>query len=137
MTCILFKFIIYQSCERALRNGRMKSKIVRKLSLNFTFGQGSCLVSDFAWPNSSRAILVQVFLRFEKGIFNNFFIFCSTRWVADWILTREIIKCTNVLFPICLKKYWKKLEKHLWQGLFYESCTITHHRLLKMNHTLI
>ena len=32
MTSILFKFIIYPSCERALKNGRMKSKIVRKLS---------------------------------------------------------------------------------------------------------
>ena len=43
MTRILFKFIIYPSCERPLKNGRVKSKIVRKLSLNFTFGHGSCL----------------------------------------------------------------------------------------------
>ena len=32
MTRILFKFIIYPSCERALKNGRVKSKIVRKSS---------------------------------------------------------------------------------------------------------
>ena len=37
-------YIIYPSCERALNNGRVKSKIVRKLSLNFTFRQGSCLI---------------------------------------------------------------------------------------------
>ena len=30
MTLTLFKFIIYPSCERALKNGRVKSKIVRK-----------------------------------------------------------------------------------------------------------
>ena len=32
MTCVIFKFIIYPSCERALKNGRVKSKTVRKLS---------------------------------------------------------------------------------------------------------
>ena len=32
MARILFKFIIYPSCERALKNGRVKSKIVRKSS---------------------------------------------------------------------------------------------------------
>ena len=30
MTRILFKFIIYPSCERALKNGKAKSKIVRE-----------------------------------------------------------------------------------------------------------
>ena len=37
-------YIIYPSCERALNNGRVKSKIDRKLPLNFTFRQGSCLI---------------------------------------------------------------------------------------------
>ena len=32
MARILFKFIIYPSCERALKNGRVKSKIVTKSS---------------------------------------------------------------------------------------------------------
>ena len=31
MTHILLKFIIYPSCERALKNKRAKSEIVRKL----------------------------------------------------------------------------------------------------------
>ena len=65
MTHILFKFITYPSCERALKNGRVKLKIVRKSSLNYTFGLGSCLISDFARPGSKKAVLVQVFLRFE------------------------------------------------------------------------
>ena len=44
MTRILFKFIIYPSCERALKNGKVKLKIVRKSSFNFTFGQGNCFI---------------------------------------------------------------------------------------------
>ena len=63
--------------------------------------------------------------------------FCTRTRVADWILTREMIKRTNELYPVCLKKCWKKLDKHLRRGLFCESCTITHHNLLKMNHTLL
>ena len=143
MISISFKFIIYPSYERALKNGRVKSKIVKKSPLNFTFGQGSCFISDFARRNSNKAVLIQVFLRFEVVIFNNNFVFCmmssfcSMTRVADLILTREIIQRTNVLYPACLKKYWKKLDKHLWRGLFCESCTITHHSLLKMNHNLL
>ena len=34
MTRILFKFIIYPSCERALKNGRVKSKVVWKSSFD-------------------------------------------------------------------------------------------------------
>ena len=34
MTRILFKFIIYPFCERVLKNGRVKSKIVRKSSFD-------------------------------------------------------------------------------------------------------
>ena len=114
MTRILFKFIIYRSCERALKNGRVKSKIVRKLSLNFTFRQGSCLISDFARPKSNKAVLVQVFLRFQIVIFNNTFVFsmmssfCSMSRVAGWILAREIIKHSNVFYPACLKKILEK-----------------------------
>ena len=142
MTYILFKFIIYPFYERVFKNGRVKSEIFRKSSLNFTFGQGSCLISGFAKPNTNKAVLAQVFLRFEI-IFNNNFVFCvmssfcSMAQVAGLILTRQIIKSTNVFYPVCLKKYWKKIDKHLWWGLFRESYTITHHDLLKINHTLL
>ena len=47
----------------------------RKSSLNFNAGQGSCLMSEFARPNSNKAVLVQVFLRFEIVIFNDNFVF--------------------------------------------------------------
>ena len=58
MIRILFEFTIYPSFERVLKNWRMKSKIVRKLSFNFTFGQYSCLISGLARPNSDKAVLV-------------------------------------------------------------------------------
>ena len=82
----------------------------KKLSLNFTFGQVSCLIADFARPNSNKAVLVQVFLRFEIVIFNNNFVFCmmsffcSMAQVAGWILAREIIKCANMFYPYIYKK---------------------------------
>ena len=120
MTRTLFKFIIYSYCERALKEGKKKSKIFRKSSLNFTFGQGSCFISDFARPNSKKALLLQIFLRFEIVIFNNnfaFFVarlfepvmssFCGMPWVAGWFLLKEIIKCTSVFYPVCLKSTWK------------------------------
>ena len=150
MTRVLFKFIIYPSCERALKNGRVKSKVFRKSSLKFTFGQGiCCLISDFANTNSDKVVLVQIFLRFEIVILNKNFAFCvagfqervissfcSIAWVAGWILPREIIKRTGVFYPVCLKKYWKKLDKHPRWGLFCESCAITHHSLFKVHQTL-
>ena len=46
MTRILLKFIIYPSCERDLKNGRVKLKILRKLS----FGDMTFLTShDYIW----------------------------------------------------------------------------------------
>ena len=76
MACILFKFIIYPSFERVLKHGRVKLKVFRKSSLNFSFGQGGYLISDFAWPNSIKAALLQISQRFEIVIFNSNFGFC-------------------------------------------------------------
>ena len=47
----------FKCLERALKNERVESKIVKKLPFNFTFGQGSCLISDFSRPNSSKAVV--------------------------------------------------------------------------------
>ena len=58
MTRILFQVIIYLSCENVLENGRVKSKTVLNY-FNFPFGQGSCLISDFARPNSNKVVLAQ------------------------------------------------------------------------------
>ena len=47
---ILFKFIILPSCERALKNGRVKSKIVRKSSFDdmmFFLTSDDCIWSLF------------------------------------------------------------------------------------------
>ena len=116
--------------ESALNNGKVKSQIFRKASLNFTFGQISCLTSDFVRPNSSKTVFFQISERFNKGIFNNNFAFCatdflepvrssfcSTPWLA-WLLLRKIIKRISVFYPLCLKKYWKKLDKRLWRVYF-------------------
>ena len=145
----MFKFTIYPSCGRALNNGMVKSKIFRKLSLNFTFGKGSCLMLKLARPNSSKTVLLRISLTFDIGIFNNNFAFCvaeflesmmssfcSMPWVAGWFLLRGIIKCTSVIYPVYLTKYWKKLDKHLWRRQFCESCTIIHLSLLKVSQTL-
>ena len=114
---ILFKLIIYPSFERALKYGRMKSKIFSKSSLHFSFGQDSFLISESPWINSVKAVLLQIFLRFGIVIFSKNFAFCLTDflkllmisfcsmpWVADWFPLRKIIKRTNVFYPVCLKK---------------------------------
>ena len=74
MTRILFKFFLFTHLVKGLeeRDGEIKN---RKSSLNFTFGQGSYLISDFARPNSYKAVLAQVFLIFEIVIFNSKFVF--------------------------------------------------------------
>ena len=66
---------MYSFCERTLNTGMVKSKIFRKLSLNFTFGQGSCLISNLAVPNSNKALLLQISLKLVV-FFNNHFAFC-------------------------------------------------------------
>ena len=76
MARLLIKFIIYQSFDRTLKHGMVKSEIFRKLSLNLSFGQGTYLISDTAWPNSAKAILLEESVRFEIVIFNNNFAFC-------------------------------------------------------------
>ena len=139
MTRILLKFIVYLPILwKGLEewDGEIKSG---KSSLSFTFGQGSCLISDFGRSNSSKAVLIQVFLRFKIAIFNNNFMFsmmssfCSMVRLAGWILAREIIKWTIVFDSICIKKCRENLDKHLWRDVFCKSCAITHHSLLKMN----
>ena len=73
--------------ERALKQRMVKSKIFRKLSLNFSFGQDSYLISDFAWPNSIKTILLQISLRFEIVFFKSKFAFIwKVSWSRWWFL---------------------------------------------------
>ena len=128
---ILFKFIICLSFERVEKHRMVKSKIFGKLSLNFSFCQGSYLKSDFAWPNSVKVVLRQISIRFEIVIFNNSFTFClagflkplmisfcSMPWVANSFPLREIIERTSVFCPVCLKKYFRKVDHQLWWVYF-------------------
>ena len=69
MTHILFKFIIYPSCDRAVKNGRVKSKIGNCL-FHIWSGQLSCIRLYQAKLKQSRIAL------FEIVIFNSNFAFC-------------------------------------------------------------
>ena len=60
MTPVLFKFIIYPSCERALNSEGLKSQMFRKRSLNLTFGQGSCLTLDFVSQIQTKTSLITI-----------------------------------------------------------------------------
>ena len=87
MASILFKFIIRPSYETALKQGIVKSKIFRKSSSNFSFGQGSYLISDFDYPNSVKAVLLQIPLRSEIVIFNNNFVFCLAGFLKLFMIS--------------------------------------------------
>ena len=120
----------------------VKSKIFRKSSSNFPFGQGCCLISDFARLNSNKVVLLQISLRFEKVIFNNKYTFCvigflepvmsSSRripWEAGWFLQGETLSV-----QACSSRILKKvLEK---ARIFCEIFAITHHSFLKLNEAL-
>ena len=80
MSLILFKFFIHPSCERALNNGRVKSKIFRKSSLNFTFGRAA-VSYHFARLNSNKTVLLQISMRFDTDIFNSNFAFCVVEFM--------------------------------------------------------
>ena len=102
-----YEYLSLLSYERALKNERAKSKIVEKLFLNCTFGQDSSFISDLARPNSNKTVLVHfVFCMMSS--------FCSMGQVARWTLAREMIKGTNVFYPICSKKHWKKLDRQAY-----------------------
>ena len=109
----------------------VKLETFRKSSLNFSFGQGSYLISGTAWTNSIKAVLLQISLTFGIANFNNNFAFCvagflkslvisfcSMPWVTEWFPLRGIIKRTSVFYPVCLKKYMQKLGKRRWWVCF-------------------
>ena len=57
-------------------------QIFWKLFLKCTLGQSSYLTSDFVRPNSNKAMLLQISLRFGIGIFNNDFVFCEAEFLG-------------------------------------------------------
>ena len=58
--------------------------------------------------------------------------FCSISRLVGWFLLRKKTKPKLVLLTYFLKKYLEKVEKHLWFGLFCESCGITNSNLLQV-----
>ena len=82
---IVFKSIIYPSFDRVLKHGMVNSKI----------GQSSYLISDFALPNSMKAVLLQISLKFGMVIFNSNFSFC----LADFLKPLMISFCSMAWVP--------------------------------------
>ena len=77
----------HPSYEKALKHGMVKSIIFRKSSLNFSLGQGSYLISDFAYPNSVNALLIQVTQRSGIITFNNNFAFCQAGFLKSFMIS--------------------------------------------------
>ena len=91
----------------------VKSKKFKKLSLKFSFGQGSSLILHFAWPNSIKAVLLQIPIRFEIFIFN---IVYRNTWLGNWkLLIIDLIVNINLdYFKKTVHKLLNKiLEKYL------------------------
>ena len=59
-------------------------------------------------------------------------LFCSMSRVAGWRLLKILLSTQACSTYAYLKMFQRKLEKHLWRDLFYESCGITDHSLLKV-----
>ena len=73
--------------ERVLNHRMLKSKIFGKSSLNVSFGQGSCIISDFPKTNSVKAALLQLSLRSKIIIFNNNFAFCQAGFLKPFMIS--------------------------------------------------
>ena len=120
--------------KRTWRNGRVKWDVFRKSSLNSILGQDYCLKSDFPGSNSSKAVLLQIFLDWSFfSIFNN-----SLGWhfsSCDYSISRKDPGTLRHLKQV----FWDKSERFLvyhlllsqrylfsiWQGSWIHFCTVT------------
>ena len=59
-------------------------------------------------------------------------LFCSMSRVAGWCLLKRLLRMQTCFTYTYLKKVFRKLEKHQRWDLFFESCWITKHDLLKV-----
>ena len=59
-------------------------------------------------------------------------LFCSMTRVADWCLLKRFLSMQTCFTYTYLKKVLRKAEKHLRRNLFFESCWITDHDILKV-----
>ena len=100
-------FIIYPSCERALKNGSVKSIIENRLWTSL-LARVAVLYQNLLGQTQTKPYWSKIFLRFGIAILNNNFVFrmmssfCSMARVAGCILAREMIKCANVFYSACL-----------------------------------
>ena len=59
-------------------------------------------------------------------------LFCSMTRVAGWCLLKRFLSMQTCFTYTYLKKVLRKAEKHLRRNLFFESCWITDHDILKV-----
>ena len=52
-------------------------------------------------------------------------LFCSMSRAANWCLLKKLLRIQAFSAYSYFKTFVEKLEKHLWRGIFYESCEIT------------
>ena len=87
MAGIYLSLLFIHLLNEPLKHVTVKSKIFRKSSLNFSFGQDSYLMPDFAWTNSIKSVWLQTSLRSEIVIFNNYFAFCQTDFLKSLMVS--------------------------------------------------
>ena len=139
MTRILCKFIIYPSCERALKNGRVKSKIVRKSS----FG-GIMFLTSHDYFSSAFCILPKkvLLLKYRKWVShlkncyhyanvveNARINFSSSPYYTLLFYRKENFKLFEVALSAvlcndavgCIMKYWNTVNTTLEIYLLFEN----------------
>ena len=107
MTHIIFKFIIYPSCERALRNGRVKPKIVRKSSLGDMIFWLHMIIYDYF---SSVFCIVPkkvLLLKYQSELVTWKIVTIMQRW---WKMQKQIFQSV-LIAPCC---FLEKKTSNFW-----------------------
>ena len=135
MTSILFKFIIYPSCERALKNGSVKSKIVRKSSFGDMIFWLHMIMYDYfssAFYIVPKKVLLLKYRKWFSYLKNRYH---YAKVVENARLNFSISPCCTLL--LSRKKNFKILEVALsavlaWRGWLHYKCV----RISALNNTL-
>ena len=99
--------------KRNRKNRRVKWNILRKSSLNFFSGHGDCHKSDFAWPNSRKAVLLEISQDWSH-IWSQFCVTFQQLWLLNFMdrpgnFSTSKISALNFSFTTASKKFWIRL----------------------------
>ena len=135
MTSITLSLLLIYLFKRSQKNGRVKWNILRKSSLNFFPGHNDCHKSDFTWPNSRKAVLLEISQDWSHIRSQ----FCVTFWQL-WLLNfMDVpgnfsackINVLNFSFTTASKKFWIRLWTVM--NLFCSMSKVAGWWLLKKN----